>query len=93
MVETFFRNFLWLDDTDVQKKPLLFNCNVAKDFDELSWLISLINGRNTVTNIFFSQTVLDSLNIMVSCLIFLLTERAGVSDLALSLPVLGSKNS
>ena len=53
MVETFFRNFLWLDDTDVQKKPLLFNCNVAKDFDELSWLISLINGRNTVTNIFF----------------------------------------
>ena len=53
MVETFFRNFLWLDGTDVQKKSLLFNCNVAKDFDELSWLISLINERNTVTNIFF----------------------------------------
>lgn len=53
MLEKFFRNFLWLDGTDVQKKSLLFNCNVAKDFDELSWLISLINGRNTVTNIFF----------------------------------------
>lgn len=53
MLEKFFRNFLWLDGTDVQKKSLLFNCNVAKDFYELSWLISLINGRNTVTNIFF----------------------------------------
>ena len=54
LLEKFFRNFLWLDGTDVQKKSLLFNCNVAKDFYELSWLISLINGRNTVTNIVFS---------------------------------------
>lgn len=50
--KVFSQFFLWLD---VQKKSLLFNYNVTKDFDELSWLLSLINGRNTVTNIFFHK--------------------------------------